>query len=181
MLCPLSLSLVTVLRNVYSLGIDTLVLHPGMRTEYFNDPERGDAPELASKAESILEHIYLQYVDECPEFKDFKSGKLSKDSRDPTMKKSGGFFAKSIRASSSMLAGNGGSLNARMRAELDKFFSGAYTWEEGTKILDWWKVCGSFNLVFLMVLNARDHISRHIHPSSLCSLGSQGTFSPSPV
>lgn len=133
-----------------------LVLHPGMRTEYFTDPERGDAPELAAKAENILEHMYRQYVDDCPEFKDFKTGSTitngGSSKAQSTKKPAGGFFAKAIRATSTTTPG-ADPFTTRMRSELDKFFSGAYSWSEGTKILDWWKVCCTSSSTRLLIFS----------------------------
>lgn len=94
--------------------------------------------------------MYEQYVDECPEFKDFKTGGPSNSLKTSSLKKCRGFLAKSIRSVSSTATTSKTFLASQMRAELDKFYSAIYNWEEGTKILVWWKV-DKLDVLFLTV------------------------------
>ncbi|KAF7371504.1 HAT family dimerization protein [Mycena venus] len=107
------------------------VLHPAIRLVYFQDSSRWD-PDLASRAKTILEHLYEVYKEESADPGPKSSTTPSHSA--PKASSSKGIFRRALTSTSSRTQ------RGRTQTELEVFFSGIYPMaEDDDNILAWWK------------------------------------------
>ncbi|KAJ7916606.1 hypothetical protein B0H13DRAFT_2323213 [Mycena leptocephala] len=105
------------------------VLHPAVRLVYFQDSSRWD-PDLASRAKTILEHLYEVYKEESADPAPKSSTTASSGA--PKASPSKGIFRRAVTSTSSRAQ------RERMQTELEIFFSGIYPMaEDNDDILAW--------------------------------------------
>ncbi|KAF7358398.1 hypothetical protein MVEN_00889900 [Mycena venus] len=107
------------------------VLHPAVRLVYFQDSSRWD-PDLASRAKTILEHLYEVYKEESADPAPKSSTTALPGA--PKASPSKGIFRRAVTSTSSRAQ------RERTQTELEIFFSGIYPMaEDNDDILAWWK------------------------------------------
>ncbi|KAJ7192115.1 hypothetical protein GGX14DRAFT_380455 [Mycena pura] len=117
------------------------VLHPAIRLAYFKDPLRGNDEDLASRAETLLEHLYDVYKEELT---DSTPATPSTKPMASTMSPSKGIFRRAVAGT-----GLGKLLPAKTQTELQVYFSGIFPMAEGDDdILAWWKVIFRYCAVY---------------------------------